>query len=646
MTPNGESGYRADIDGLRAIAVTAVVAFHAFPTWLPGGFVGVDIFFVISGYLISGIILRALAEGRFSFADFYARRVRRIFPALIVILAAAFVVGWFTLSAGPYKSLGRQLVAATVFLSNYLLWRDTSYFNSDAELNPLLHLWSLAIEEQFYLVWPMLLLFAFRWRRGPLVMTLAIGALSFVTSILTVRLDPTTAFYAPWTRFWELLAGAALASVAADAVLSRWLATVLAARWSANLMAVTGSGLILVAVVVINPARVFPGLWALMPVVGAMLLLLAGRETLINRLVLSHPVMVGLGLISYPLYLWHWPVLSFMRITTAGSLSLTRRLLVVAASFVLAYLTYRLIERPARFGSRRRFVVPIALATMVVIATAGLGAEVTEGFSRRAYNRSDAARFVEYYQHMRRTGIADAYRAECDFMNWNTGRTELALDPSCTSAGRDRTFLLWGDSFAQALSLGIRQQLTSNTALAQVATSGCRPALEPYEIQVPDRRCERGNELAMASISKLRPSLVILAQKSDHAATDWVEVARRIVELGAGSVILVGPAPQWSPSLPAVFAANFLSAPQPYVALGLDEARLSVDRELSATLNGKPHITYVSLMGGLCRADGCLAQVPGKGPLDLMTLDAGHLTPEGSSYIGREILRPYLLRVP
>ncbi|MGZ8255818.1 MAG: acyltransferase family protein, partial [Burkholderiaceae bacterium] len=452
--------YRADIDGLRAVAVAVVVVYHAFPLMLPGGFVGVDVFFVISGYLISGIILGALGEGRFSFAHFYARRMRRIFPALAVVLAAVSIAGWFVLYADDYQRLGRHVAAGAAFASNFVLWRESSYFDTAVELKPLLHLWSLGIEEQFYLVWPLLLVLASRVRlgqrgssgvgRGPLAMTLLIGTASFLVAIWTVRIDRTPAFYAPWTRFWELLAGATLACIEADAELRNLVARLTARPWVSNVLAVAGTLMIAAGVMLIHSTRVFPGLWVLLPVAGTFFLLVAGDKAFINRRVLSLRPVVWVGLISYPLYLWHWPLLSFARVMTAGTPRVLVRLGLVAASVVLAWLTYRLIEWPVRFGTRRRTVVPILATSMVALFAFGLATNVSGGFIDRRINRDDAARIVDYYERMRRRGLHAAYRAECDFMDWVTERARTELDPSCTAPGQERTYLLWGDSFAQA----------------------------------------------------------------------------------------------------------------------------------------------------------------------------------------------------
>src|SRR5688572_242044 len=205
------ASYRPDVDGLRAVAVLAVLAFHAFPNVAPGGFAGVDVFFVISGFLISGIILGDLERGRFSFADFYWRRIRRIFPALVLVLAGCLGLGWLVLLPHEYAQLGKHVVAGAGFIANLAFWHEAGYFDSSAELKPLLHLWSLGVEEQYYLVWPLALFLFRRWPRAMLGMIIGVGAVSFAANLWLVELRPNAAFYLPMTRFWELLVGSALA---------------------------------------------------------------------------------------------------------------------------------------------------------------------------------------------------------------------------------------------------------------------------------------------------------------------------------------------------------------------------------------------------------------------------------------------------
>ena len=631
--------YRADVDGLRAFAVVAVMIYHAFPSALKGGFVGVDVFFVISGYLISGIILDALNAGRFTFSGFYARRIRRIFPALSVVLIAVLAAGWYWLYADDYARLGRQAAAGAGVVSNFVLWRESSYFDIAADLKPLLHLWSLGVEEQFYFVWPAILVIASRWRRGPLIATLVIGSISFAISIYTVRLDRTAAFFAPWTRFWELLAGATLACIERDTVFEtvwRWLESRSVVR---NAQAVIGLVMIIAGTFVIDSTRVFPGLWVLLPVAGTALLIVSGPGAVVNRTLLSWRLVVWIGLISYPLYLWHWPLLSLAHILR-GEVPRSIRLAMLALSVVLASLTYVVIERPIRFGRRGRGVVAGLAVVMAAVCAFGIVIYRANGWLDRPVNRNDAARLVEYYERMRKTELAGPYRRECDFMEWQTERTREEVDPSCTAPGRAHTIFLWGDSFAQALSEGLRDGVAGDTAVAQVTTSACGAAVDNFDLSVPGRRCEKANLYSMAAIQRLQPDLVVIAQSGGHQAIDWPLLSDRVLALGAKHVVVVGPFPVWRPGLPRIYAERHMSDHAEYVSAGLDISSFEIDRAIAQRLSGRANVTYLSLLDHLCRNKACLARVPGEDPLDLMALDFGHLTPKGSSYLGRVIWKP------
>jgi len=364
--------YRADVDGLRAIAVLLVVGFHAFPGRIRGGFIGVDIFFVISGFLIGGIIMQAIEQRTFTFAWFYGRRVRRIFPALALMLAAALVAGWFLLLADEYGQLGKHVFGGTAFLSNFVLWKEAGYFDTAADSKLLLHLWSLGVEEQFYIVLPPLLLLAYRrqWKVGRLVAAIAVG--SFVLNVARVGRHPIDTFFLPLTRFWELLAGTLLAYGTLTPP-TRWPTGT--GRRRAETLAALGLGGIAVAAAALSKASPFPGTWALLPVLATVALIAAGPEAWINRRLLSWRPVVYVGLISYPLYLWHWPALAFARIATGGATGIKARLAAVAGSFVLAVLTYHFVEKPIRTG-RRAVRAKTAGLGVAMAALGALGAVV------------------------------------------------------------------------------------------------------------------------------------------------------------------------------------------------------------------------------------------------------------------------------
>jgi len=386
--------YRPDVDGLRAVAVLPVVAFHAFPTAVTGGFVGVDIFFVISGYLITGILLRSLHEDTFSIRGFYARRVRRIFPALIVVLVASFVLGWQLLEPWALKQLGKHIVAGAGFVSNLALWNEVGYFDASADRKPLLHLWSLGVEEQFYIVWPVLLWFLWR-NRIPIAWSLAaISIASFVASLILTKEAPSAAFYSPMSRAWELGAGSLLACLHRQAR-TETIRTRFAQAWL-TAAPVLGLALIAATIFTLTRADSFPGWWAAAPVAGACLVILGDPDSFVNRRVLASRPMVWIGLISYPLYLWHWVLLSFARIDAGGEPSPELRLGLVLLSVVLAALTYYAVERPIRFGGVQRWKISGLAAALFGLAVLGGVTFQSGGFTNRFPLFTDALSAFEY----------------------------------------------------------------------------------------------------------------------------------------------------------------------------------------------------------------------------------------------------------
>jgi peptidoglycan/LPS O-acetylase OafA/YrhL len=370
--------YRPDIDGLRALAIVAVVAFHVLPQQIPGGFLGVDVFFVISGFLISTIIFEGLAAQRFSFAVFYARRVRRVFPALIVVVAFCCAVGWNALLPSEFILLGKHVRASMGFYENIVLRREAGYFDLGTSLKPLMHVWSLSVEEQFYLVFPLLMWGARRLRLNLLAVLAAIFGVSFAIYARWVSSDPVSAFFSPYARFWELMTGAMLAYLTLrhcetlDVVRSFGLSrrrTDRGRRSTANVQ-VTAALISLAALAILAwvifgidryvPAPRFSG--EVLAVSGAALLIFSGQESWLNRILLANRAAVFVGLISYPLYLWHWPLLSFLTIVDGKDPEPWQRLTAVLVSIVLAILTYRFVELPIRRSTPRRAKIAAGLA--------------------------------------------------------------------------------------------------------------------------------------------------------------------------------------------------------------------------------------------------------------------------------------------
>lgn len=382
--------YRPDIDGLRAIAVLSVVAFHVFPSVMKGGFIGVDVFFVISGFLISTIIFESLDNGTFRLSQFYARRVRRIFPALLLVLIACFALGWFILLSEEYKQLGKHIAGGAGFVSNYLLWNEAGYFDHSAETKPLLHLWSMGIEEQFYIVWPLLLSLSWGRRFNLLALASLLVLISFAFNVKGVYTEPVGTFYSSLTRAWELLSGSLLAWVVLYKkeqcqAIKRRIGHGLAidSELSLHVLSFLGMGLLTFGFWTMDRDLSFPGEWALVPVLGSILVISAGPKALLNRTLLSNRVAVGLGLISFPLYLWHWPLLSFARILASDAPSLSIRVAIVMLAIVLSWLTYRALELPIRKSQQGGLKVAALLALMLLVGCLGFYIYAHQGLKFR-----------------------------------------------------------------------------------------------------------------------------------------------------------------------------------------------------------------------------------------------------------------------
>jgi len=350
------------------------MGFHAFPALFPGGFVGVDIFFVISGYLITGILLGGLRERRFSFLEFYRRRIQRIFPALLVLLAACLAVGWWVLIPDEFRDLARHELASAGFFSNWLLWHRNVYFDTSADTRPLQHLWSLAVEEQFYIAWPVVLWLTWRLRLNvaAVIVFLIVSSLglNIADTLAAEFVRSQIAFASSQTRAWELLLGGLLAHLT---ILRRPTGATARFKFRNDLLATTGFVLLAAVLMAISPKNAFPGFWALLPAIGSYLMIAAGPDAWLNRKVLASRPFRFIGIISYPLYLWHWPLLSFARVMNGATPPPTMRLALIGVATGLAWLTYQSVERPIRGGSRRPLKAILLLAAMSIVGGVSYG---------------------------------------------------------------------------------------------------------------------------------------------------------------------------------------------------------------------------------------------------------------------------------
>ena len=466
--------YRADIDGLRAIAVALVMAFHAFPEIFPGGFIGVDVFFVISGFLITSIIVGECSHHSFSFEQFYLRRIRRIFPPLLMILIACAIFGYFALLADEYQELGKHLAAGAGFYENLLSWSQSGYFDNAPWSKPLLHLWSLGVEEQFYVLWPPMLWIFWRWRVSLFPLLLLCLLSSFWLNIHEVYTSPVAAFFSPFTRFWEFLIGALLVYQPYFASIQNQHRPLISTAFIQSAFSALGLFLMAVGLFSINAGRAFPGWWALVPVMGTFLLIASGPHAWSNRHVLAHPVMVKIGKISYSLYLWHWPILSFLRIL--GYTSVWARIVGLIATVILAALTYYCVERPIRLYQFTLKKALIICSLMALIGVTGAVIYLAQGFPNRAIVQKNGEKAAQFSQpdlaieHERCPPELESYTPAFKYC-----RLSQATYPQ---------YAIVGDSHAAQLYFGISQLDSTHSWL--LIGHNATPPLSQVQVITPD----------------------------------------------------------------------------------------------------------------------------------------------------------------
>ena len=453
--------YRREIDGLRAIAVLPVILFHAGFKAFKGGFIGVDVFFVISGYLITTIILSDMNNGKFSIVTFYERRARRILPVLFFVMLCCLPFAWLWLMPNHLKDFSNSLTAVSAFSSNILFWQESGYFATGAELKPLLHTWSLSVEEQYYVLFPLFLMALWKLRKrlifGALIV---VGTISLIAAQWGAYNEPTTTFYLLPTRGWEIAIGALIAFyflykreqaefISSHKIMSESFGSI-------------GLALILFSIFAFNKTTPFPSVYALIPTVGtALIIMFSTQKTVVGRL-LSTKVMVGIGLISYSTYLWHQPLFVFARHRSLTEPSVTLRLVLSISSIVLAYFSWRFVEVPFRDKKTfsRKKIFTFAVVGSVLFATTGLAGHITNGFGNRTNNKGLA--LDQIYE---KVTINHGLDSVCE--------DKFTLSPKCRTSDEPE-IVVWGDSFAMHLVQGI---MASNpeAQIIQMTKTFCGP---------------------------------------------------------------------------------------------------------------------------------------------------------------------------
>jgi peptidoglycan/LPS O-acetylase OafA/YrhL len=638
--------YRSDIDGLRALAVLAVLGSHMAVRRLTGGFVGVDVFFVISGYLISSIIFRDIAAAGFSnhgfsVLKFYERRIRRIFPALFCMLLTFSLVASIYFLPHELVDFGKSLIASTLSVSNIYLWQHSGYFDSPLT-NPLLHTWSLAVEEQFYLLFPVLLFIVHKFAArssAPRLLKAAVITLfllSFLTSALTVRHNPNTAFYMPWTRAWELLLGT---------LLSLKILPPIASPLLRNLAALTGLAMVAFAILTYTPSTVFPGPSALLPCVGAALIIAAGETgtSLVGSMLSLRPV-VFIGLISYSLYLWHWPVIILhkMGILFAMASTLPQPLLnrispqhydilvELSTSLILGTLSWRFVERPFRSGVLRlsgRPLFALAGGTLALFVVPGIAAILSNGFQARFNPQSvHLASYLDNQSEAATMRLGSCFLTPANKPADYNATLCLHPDPS------RRNFLLLGDSHSAMLYPGLASVLPG-VNLMQTSISGCDPLIHPTGSPL----CRQMMHFIYSTWLPQHPvqGLLLQARWEPYelpALADTLTWART----HHVPVILFGPAPEYDAPLPRLEAYS-VAWREPNLA---QQHRLAGTDTLDASLQhlaSADHVPYISLYQAICDPATCTEFSDPTHTTPLM-FDSNHLSAQGSLLVAHRLL--------
>lgn len=625
--------YRPDIDGLRALSVLSVLLFHYQVGSVHGGFAGVDVFFVISGYLITSIIAGEIERGGFTFLGFYHRRVRRILPAALAVILVTLAAGWFVLLPTAFKTLGESAAYSAAGLANFFFLWNTGYFDASAELQPMLHMWSLAVEEQFYIAWPVVLLLAMRLSGGSRKVVagvlVAIIAASFAMSVgILAHGDPKIAFYMIHSRAWELALGGLLV------FLPR-----IPGRLPGEVLGVAGLALVIGSFFLLDAESVFPGANAAYPVVGAALLVWPReRRTWVANL-LSLPPLVFIGKISFSLYLVHWPLLVLYRLYGVGEMPGTRAALVLMlASVVLAVVSWRFVEQPfRRRGGRKAVAVAAGAGAMVAVAAAGMAVAASGGVPTRL---PPELRKLEHYAG-ETVDSQNGFNGCFITSKHRRGPADFAEDTCIDVLPGRRNVLLLGDSHAAHYAKALRD-LYPEIGFSQVTVSGCRPV-----VRMPGEQGTCAILMGRAFRQYIpggQFDAVILAGRWNREHAE--RLPRTITDIAplVGEVIVLGPVAEYSVELPVLLAKSTLRRDGGAL---VDAARRRDDAQATADFveqQVRPvGASYYSVIDTVCSEDACATTTPAGVPLQF---DEAHLTYEGARMVLERLKQQGLLRGP
>jgi len=634
MSPQSDAlrVYRKDIDGLRAVAVLLVLGAHL-RSRLTGGYIGVDVFFVISGYLIGAAILRELADGSFSIAAFYERRIRRIVPALLGMLIGASALAYHFLFPSEIIDFAKSLLAAIGSVSNLWFWHQSGYFDAPSAFKPLLHTWSLAVEEQFYIVFPIFLVLIRRFFPKHLKLAICtVAAISFALAVFYVRRDPGAAFYFAPLRAWELLLG--------TIVSQRYLPPFRTAL-TRNLASAAGLVMIFIPALRYTSETPFPGIAALPPCLGAALIIAAGDtgSSLGGRLLSLRPV-TFIGLISYSVYLWHWPVLVFQdigQLVTPRAWGFRLKLELLAISLLLGYLSWRFVETPFRKGRmrpRRRPLFLINGVAAAIVASVGIAILLSHGLPSRF--PPDAIQAVRYLDYDRKL----PYREGTCFLTDGAAFSTFDRAKCLSTVPGEENVLLYGDSQAAQLWPGL-STVFPNVHFLQATAVACVLPVHPPPGTLPGCR-DLADFMHNDFLPHAHITAVLLGGRWDEGTLPILTEQVAWFQQRGIAVYVAGPVPDYSQPLPRLLAVSLRDHNPAFIASHLNPEPRALDLKIAALARDRWHVPYISYFDNLCTPACPNYAAPGV-PL---YFDGHHLTAEGSILFAQTIRDRKQLALP
>ena len=610
--------YRPEIDGLRTIAVLLVVIYHGFPDILKGGFLGVDIFFVLSGYLITGIISKDVESQTFRLHFFYLNRLRRIFPSLIIVLTTILCVGWFILRSEEYAQLGHEALAGSLFYSNFYYLSQDNYFDIASELKPFLHLWSLSIEEQFYVIYPVAFLAIsklFKDRKFQALVLMILAMLSFALCVFLAG-SSTKSFFLPATRWWELILGGVLALLPSKGMKN---------TAHPNLFSLFGFAGIAIGVFLATVVKSFQTYMGLTVVIGTLMLLAIGQTSWLVNLTIGSRLLASIGKLSYPWYLWHWPILVLARIVYGEQPPILVRTSLIAFAFFLAWITAKFLEIPIRNRVRRGRTILILSSPILLIGSAGFVVADNGGFPGRSANNHEV-KYKGDTGHEKFFGFISNNFHPCKPVEIYVEALKWESHVRCNQSKMDQPIdlLLLGDSHAEHLFIGLAEELKSRNVGFYITGNG---------LNVSDPEFIRIFEAALTDPTIRTVIVVNMWVEREIPQSELVSAFRRMVDSGK-DVYVTDDIPVFRIDPDQCKLEGVCTQINPYAA-GLEDRSL---RDLIAAVKLVPNVTLIETYRYFCKGGELCSMRDAR---HLLYRDSNHLNIYGSRFIGRLIVQDH-----